>query len=304
LKSIQSSACFPILVEGTLLGVLTLQSERRAFFGRTTRNAVKDFVGMIGPIVKIDRLLTDLERAQQQLKMAARAAVHQVNNPNYATQLLVTNWLKLHAEGKATLESASAVMRSTSENSTRIAKLGEGLRRFLKGPEIIASRRAVELQGVVKRAIEGLLPEDGGYVVAVTADPDTPAVHVDRLVLAEIFGELAANARKAMDAGGRFTVSIRRARREEIMEENLAEGGEYARIEVRDSGPGIAPDKKKWVFEPFHGDFSNSTGLGLSVLLDTLTIMGGTVRESGDPGEGARFVLTIPVYPTERRERT
>jgi two-component system sensor histidine kinase FlrB len=88
------------------------------------------------------------------------------------------------------------------------------------------------------------------------------------------------------------------------MEENLAEGGEYARIEVRDSGPGIAPDKKKWVFEPFHGDFSNSTGLGLSVLLDTLTIMGGTVRESGDPGEGARFVLTIPVYPTERRERT
>jgi signal transduction histidine kinase len=195
-------------------------------------------------------------------------------------------------------------MRSTSENSTRIAKLGERLRRFLKGPEIIASPQAVELQGVVQQAVEGFLPRDEGYVVEVIAEPDSPAVHVDRSVLAEIFGELVANARKAMDAGGRFTVSIRRARRDEIMEENLPEGGEYARIEVRDSGPGIAPDKKKWVFEPFHGDFSNSTGLGLSVLLDTLTIMGGTVRESGDPGEGARFVLTIPVYPTERRERT
>jgi signal transduction histidine kinase/CheY-like chemotaxis protein len=300
LKSIESWACFPILVEGTLLGVLELQSERRAFFGPTTRNAVKDFVGMI---VKIDRLLTDLERAQRQLKMAARAAVHQVNNPNFATQLLVTNWLKMRAEGKARLEAASAVMKAISDNSTRIANLGERLRRFLKGPETTASPQAVELQAVVQRATEGLLPTGEGYVVNVTADPGTPAVHVDRLVLAEIFGELAANARKAMNAGGTFTVSIRRARREEIVEENLAEAGEYARAEVRDSGPGIAPDKKKWVFEPFHGDFLDGTGLGLSVLRDTLTMMGGTVREAGEPGEGARFVLTIPVYPTERRER-
>jgi signal transduction histidine kinase len=148
------------------------------------------------------------------------------------------------------------------------------------------------------------LPQGEGYVVKVIAEPDTPTVHVDRLVLAEIFGELAANARRAMNAGGTFTVSIRQARREEIVEENLAEGGEYARIEVRDSGPGIAPDKKKWVFEPFHGGFSDGTGLGLSVLRDTLTMMGGTVREAGDPGEGARFVLTIPAWPTRLREQT
>jgi len=54
-------------------------------------------------------LLTDLDRAQQQLKMAARAAVHQVNNPNFATQFRATNWLKVHAEGKATLELAVPV---------------------------------------------------------------------------------------------------------------------------------------------------------------------------------------------------
>jgi signal transduction histidine kinase len=304
LRSIQSSACFPILFEGKCLGVLGLQSGRRAFFGPTVQNAVKDFIGMIGPIVKIDRLLTDLERAQQQLKMAARAAVHQVNNPNFATQFRATNWLKVHAEGKATLDLASTAMKAISDNSTRIANLGERLRRFLRGPEITASPEPVELRGVIRRAVEGFLPQGEGYVVKVIAEPDTPTVHVDRLVLAEIFGELAANARRAMNAGGTFTVSIRQARREEIVEENLAEGGEYARIEVRDSGPGIAPDKKKWVFEPFHGGFSDGTGLGLSVLRDTLTMMGGTVREAGDPGEGARFVLTIPAWPTRLREQT
>lgn len=212
LRSIQSWACFPILVEGEFLGVLALHSGKKAFFGPTTRNAVKDFVGMIGPIVKIDRLLTDLKRAQQQLKMAARAAVHQVNNPNYATQLSVSNWLKQQAAGKATLESAIDVMTSVQDNSTRIAQLGERMRRFLKGPEIKVPAEAVQLQEVAQRAIAGLLPEEEGYVVEVMAEPGAPAVHIDRLVLAEIFGELAANARKAMkDGDGLRSASAERA---------------------------------------------------------------------------------------------
>jgi nitrogen-specific signal transduction histidine kinase/CheY-like chemotaxis protein len=303
LGSIQSWACFPILFEGKRLGVLGLQSESKAFFGPTKRNAVKDFVGMIGPIVKIDRLLADLEKAQQQLKMAARTAVHQVNNPNYATQLLVSTWLKKYSDGKATLVSSSAVMKSISENSTRIAKLAERLRRFLKGPEIIASPQAVDLEVVIQQAVEPLLPQGEGYVVKVAAESGTPAVHVDRSVLAEIFGELAANARKAMPGGGQFTVSIRRASQTEILNENLAEANEYARLEVSDTGPGIKPEKKMWIFEPFHGDLSEGTGLGLSVLRDTLTIMGGAAREVGEHGRGARFLLTIPANPRERKER-
>lgn len=87
------------------------------------------------------------------------------------------------------------------------------------------------------------------------------------------------------------------------MEENLAGEGEYVRLEVADTGQGIPAEKKRWVFEPFHSNFPDGTGLGLTLLRDTLTMMGGAIRETGGPGAGARFLLMFPVHPTVRKER-
>jgi PAS domain S-box-containing protein len=74
---------------------------------------------------------------------------------------------------------------------------------------------------------------------------------------------------------------------------------ETVRIQVRDTGPGIPPDKLELIFEPFvqlqHGFTrrSDGTGLGLSISRELARAMGGDVSVTSTEGEGATFQLTL-----------
>jgi signal transduction histidine kinase len=60
---------------------------------------------------------------------------------------------------------------------------------------------------------------------------------------------------------------------------------------VEDDGPGIPEENKERIFEK---GFGNNTGLGLFLTREILGITGITIRETGEPGTGARFELTVP----------
>lgn len=73
------------------------------------------------------------------------------------------------------------------------------------------------------------------------------------------------------------------------------------RIEVTDTGPGIAPDQHEQVFDAFHqsdGSFGRKhggTGLGLTISRELARALGGDLVCTDAPGGGARFVLTLPL---------
>lgn len=58
-----------------------------------------------------------------------------------------------------------------------------------------------------------------------------------------------------------------------------------------DDGVGVAADEKERIFERGYG---KNTGLGLFLALEILSITGITIRETGEPGKGARFAITVP----------
>jgi len=60
---------------------------------------------------------------------------------------------------------------------------------------------------------------------------------------------------------------------------------------VEDDGPGVTVENKERIFER---GFGNNTGLGLFLTREILSISGITIRETGEPGRGARFEMTIP----------
>ena len=63
-------------------------------------------------------------------------------------------------------------------------------------------------------------------------------------------------------------------------------------IEVKDSGPGIAPEHAKRLFEPFFSTKgAKGTGLGLAIVRDIMRQHGGRVTVESAPGEGAHFIL-------------
>ena len=73
--------------------------------------------------------------------------------------------------------------------------------------------------------------------------------------------------------------------------------GPMLEMSVSDSGPGVPPQDRALVFEPFrHGRASTSSGVGLAICKAIVEAHGGTIGvDSSDLG-GARFHLTLPVH--------
>jgi signal transduction histidine kinase len=86
------------------------------------------------------------------------------------------------------------------------------------------------------------------------------------------------------------------AARQRILLRTLDEG-EWARIEIEDTGPGMAVEVQRRVFEPFFTTkpIGVGTGLGLSVSYYIITEQHkGTISVDSEPGDGSRFVIRLP----------
>ncbi|HZO08479.1 MAG TPA: ATP-binding protein, partial [Myxococcota bacterium] len=115
--------------------------------------------------------------------------------------------------------------------------------------------------------------------------PDLPSVEGDARALNQVFLNLLKNAVEALEGrGGTIWVSGRRE-------------GEGVRVEVRDDGPGIAPEALARVFEPFHTTKSagRGTGLGLAISRRIASEHGGSLEAGSAAEGGAAFVLRLPL---------
>jgi signal transduction histidine kinase len=65
-------------------------------------------------------------------------------------------------------------------------------------------------------------------------------------------------------------------------------------VEVRDTGPGIAPEKLGRIFDIFFTTKPQGTGLGLAIAKRFTEAHGGTITVDSRPGEGATFRVTLP----------
>src|SRR2546427_13155247 len=74
-----------------------------------------------------------------------------------------------------------------------------------------------------------------------------------------------------------------------------ADEGE-ARLEIADSGPGVPPEIRSKIFDPFFTTKPEGvgTGLGLSICYGIAREHGGRIWVESEPGQGARFAVTLP----------
>jgi signal transduction histidine kinase len=126
--------------------------------------------------------------------------------------------------------------------------------------------------------------ERSGQAAAVVEVSEVSAAQaiVDPDLVAQAILNLVLNALQHTPEDGRITVSLQT---DEI----------EARIEVADTGHGIAADILPRVFEPFFSTRSRGTGLGLAVVERTARDHGGRVSVTSEVGWGSRFVLHLPL---------
>ena len=116
-----------------------------------------------------------------------------------------------------------------------------------------------------------------GKVVVKNELPAGTEVYADPLVV-KVFYNLMDNA---VRYGGKITT----------IRFSFKEVGDDHLIVCEDDGDGIVVEEKEKIFER---GFGKNTGLGLALSREILTITGITIRETGEPGRGAQFEMTVP----------
>jgi PAS domain S-box-containing protein len=159
----------------------------------------------------------------------------------------------------------------------------------IEAGDVRYARVPVNLHQVVDGVLQMVEPQAVRRSIRIEHGPcssDTLAM-ADRLKVEQIVINLLSNAVKFSAEDDRITVSC-----------GTRDG--IARVTVRDTGPGIAPEQQEAIFEPFVQLGRNltsaheGTGLGLSISRDLARAMGGDVTVESVPGEGSAFALTLP----------
>lgn len=150
--------------------------------------------------------------------------------------------------------------------------------------------RPVDVGEVARMAVEAIRPqaEVRGLELSLDLPSGLPSVTADLHRVGQVLRNLLNNALEFTPPGGQVRVAVRRE-------------GTWVCLEVRDSGPGIAPEQLPFVFERFYradpsrARATGGAGLGLAIVKQLVEAHGGRVWVKSTPGAGSRFGFTLPV---------
>lgn len=195
-------------------------------------------------------------------------------------------------------EDPELVQKFAEKLGTESRRLGELSRDVIRLSEAQASlskeeRERIDLREIVYKEVRRHRDLAEGHGITITVQdesrrPQETIIFGRRSALKIAVGNLITNAINYSPEGGEVRVGMRDI------------DGEFA-IQVSDEGPGIAPEHQPRIFERFFRvDEGRSrelggSGLGLSIVRNTMRAHGGEVSVESAPGEGAVFTLTFPL---------
>ena len=113
----------------------------------------------------------------------------------------------------------------------------------------------------------------------------------DAVGIQQVVNNLVQNAVQAMDGGGLLRITTGNET------SSFHEGRNIVTIRVRDTGPGIAPEDRERIFNPFFTTKPQGTGLGLSISHQIIERQGGLLTFESHPGHETTFTVELPAMP-------
>ena len=231
----------------------------------------RQFNAMTASLTEHQDRLVQSEKLAGIGRLAAGVA-HEINNP-LAVILGYARLLQKRAEGPLLDE-----LRIVEDEAIRARDIVQGMLDLSR--PLPAGHDRVDLREICDE-VAGRLRE--------ATDLETAAIRVEGsgsapgvpAKLRQVLANLVRNAAEAAGPGGTVTVRV-------------VEAPDQARVEVEDSGPGIAEAAQARLFEPFFTTKDRGTGLGLAVSRAIARAHGGEVTGESLAGGGARFTLRLP----------
>jgi heavy metal sensor kinase len=268
---------------------------------RLTIENPEDELGHLGMV--INQMLGRLEASFEQLRRFTADASHELRTP--LTAIRSVGEVALHKAGDSNYY--RDVIGSMLEEANRLTALVDSLLILSRADaqRIPLQRAEVPLFDVAKQAagLLSVLAEEKGQTLTVSGD-HSATVQGDPLVLRQAFVNLIDNAVKYSPAHGAVCVEVHSA------------NGEVW-VDVRDGGPGIAPEHRAKVFDRFYRVDKARTrseggvGLGLSIAAWAVGAHGGQIELNCDSHPGCTFRVRLPrkrnggsLHPSEGQRAT
>jgi two-component system sensor histidine kinase KdpD len=284
-------ALLVFLVTAVVVSELASRSRRRAEEAEAALRALRELTN------ERERLAAERERlAAEALEAEAlrrsdamktallRAVSHDLQSPLMA--ILTSAGALAHGELSLAEEDRRELTETILAEAERLARL---VRNLLDLSRLQAGAAAPEpgdwpVDDLVLQALDGV--EAGSRVEVVLPEDDSPLVHADLHQVERVVANLVENAVRYSPADEPVRVQVR-------------ETGSEVLVRVVDHGPGIPPEEAERIFQPFQrGSLTGpirGAGLGLAIARGFAEANGGRVWVESHAGQGATFVLALPL---------
>ncbi|WP_082889171.1 sensor histidine kinase [Methylovorus sp. MM2] len=233
-----------------------------------------------------NKMISDLELSKENLTRAAKLAVagemaaamsHEVRTPlgilRSSAQVLLRE-PNLSQEGK---EVCGFIINETERLNKLVSTLIDSARP--RTPELLPT----DLSEIAQQSVAMLRMQAQKKNISLTCDsPAQISALCDAEQITQVLLNLILNAIQILPENGKILVSI-------------AQSMESAVIIVADNGPGVTPEQRTQIFDPFFTQRAGGVGLGLAVARQIVLAHHGTINVSSSKMEGAEFRITLPM---------
>jgi PAS domain S-box-containing protein len=240
----------------------------------------------------LDRQLLDAQKWEG-LGVLAGGVAHDFNN----ILTVVLGCAGLARKAIPADSPAAGHLDQVEQACRRAADLCRQLLAYAGRGQVVVGR--ADLNRVIRESAALLeVPTEKRARVVLDLAPSVPLVHADTAQVRQVLVNLVMNA---AEAAGPSAGEVRvRTDTVEVTDPDPGyrlppEPGRYVRLEVSDTGPGIAPDVKARMFDPFFTTKFAGRGLGLAAVLGIVRAHRGALRVDTEPGRGTTVRVLWPV---------
>jgi len=245
----------------------------------------------------VDQTKTKLKWSREHLAQAEKWALvgklaagvaHSVRNPLTSVKMRLFSMERTLALAPSQEEDFDVI----SEEIRHIDTIVQNFLEFSRPPKL--KMQKVSPSDTVDMAMQLLRYRLESYdvKVSVSRKERLPEIDADPDQLKEVFVNLMVNACEAMVDGGSIKVS------EEVGSSEDSEP--VVVIRMADNGPGVPESIQEKLFQPFFSTKEEGTGLGLSIATRIIEEHGGWLDLKSREGEGATFIITLPIREAEQ----
>ena len=297
--ALRAFAAVPIAVGGRRVGTLMLGFTEPREFGASFRALAEDVARQLALALDRAKSYERLEQERERAETASRAKDeflamlgHELRNP-LSPILTATQLMRLRDE--TVFDKERTVIERQVRHMIRLVDDLLDVSRITRG-KIDLRRRPVEVAEVVAQAVELASPamEERSHRLTLDVPSSGMVVHADHHRLAQVVGNLLANAAKYTPHGGSIHVAVR------AVDSSVS-------ISVKDSGIGIDPTLLPHVFGLFVQGrqgidrAAGGLGLGLTIAKTLVELHGGKISaRSAGQGQGSEFSVALPRYANTR----